>query len=75
MTVDLEQIPDAYDLSVTLLVPRINLPEQGREAPVKTVALLTTDRSSAFTGPSGVEGQLQTYDTLKVEGTARLVAF
>ena len=75
VTVDIEQVPDAYDLSVTLLVPIINLREQFGEAAVQTVAVLTTDRSSAFTGPGGVEGQVQSYETLSLEGTAQRVAF
>jgi hypothetical protein len=75
VTVDIEQVPDAYDLSVSLLVPIINLRGQTGEASVQTVAVLTTDRSSAFTGPGGVEGQVQTYETLSLQGTARRVAF
>lgn len=75
VTVDIEQVPDAFDLSLTLLVPIINLREEFGEASIQTVAVLTTDRSSAFTGPGGVEGQVQSYETLVLAGTAQRVAF
>ena len=75
VTVDIEQVPDAFDLSLTLLVPIINLREEFGEASIQTVAVLTTDRSSAFTGPGGVEGQVQSYETLALAGTAQRVAF
>ena len=75
VTVDIQQVPDAYNLSVTLLVPAVNVPRQTGEISIQTVAVLTTDRSSAFTGPAGVEGQLQTYETLALSGMARAVAF
>ena len=75
VTIDIERVPDAYDRSVTLLVPIINVQEPGGEVAVQTVAVVTTDRSSALTGPRGVVGQAQTYETLCLEGTAQRVAF
>ena len=75
VTVDIQQVPDAYNLSVTLLVPAVNVPRQTGEISIQTVAVLTTDRSSAFTGPAGVEGQLQAYETLALSGMSRSVAF
>ena len=56
-------------------MPIINIQEPGGEVAVQTVAVVTTDRSSAFTGPRGVVGQVQTYETLCLKGTAQRVAF
>lgn len=75
VTINLQQVPDAYSLSVTLLVPAINVPVQTGQTALQTLAVLTTDRNSAFTGPAGVEGQLQTYEAFALSGTARTVAF
>ena len=75
VTVALEQVPDAYTLSVTLLIPQINLRDPNRTASLETLAVLTTDRSSAFTGPAGVEGQLQSYEARVLTGTASRVDF
>lgn len=73
VTVTLEVISDLHTLTVTLLVPQINL-DGGNESPLSTLAILTTDRTS-IGGPGLVEGQLQTYEAVALEGTARLVAF
>lgn len=60
-------------LTVSLLVPQINLNE-GDESPLSTPAILTTHRTS-IGGPGLVEGQVQTYEVVALEGTASLVAF
>jgi hypothetical protein len=73
VTVTLEVIPDLHTLTVTLLVPQINL-DESNESPLSTLAILTTHRTS-IGGPGLVEGQLQTYEAAALEGTARLVAF
>ena len=73
VTVTLEVIPDLHTLTVTLLVPQINL-DESNESPLSTLAILTTHRTS-IGGPGLVEGQLQTYEAVALEGTARLVAF
>ena len=73
VTVTLEVIPDLHTLTVSLLVPQINLNE-GNESPLSTPAILTTHRTS-IGGPGLVEGQLQTYEVVALEGTASLVAF
>jgi hypothetical protein len=75
VTVALEQIPDAYDFSVTLLIPRINLRDPNRTASLATLAILTTDRSSALTGPTGVEGQVQSYEARVLMGMASRLDF
>jgi hypothetical protein len=73
VTVTVEEIPDLHTLTVSLLVPQINLNE-GNESPLSTPAILTTHRTS-IGGPGLVEGQLQTYEVMALEGTASLVAF
>jgi hypothetical protein len=73
VTVTLEVIPDLHTLTVSLLVPEINLNE-GNESPLSTLAILTTHRTS-IGGPGLVEGQLQTYEVVELEGTASLVDF
>jgi hypothetical protein len=73
VTVTLEVIPDLHTLTVSLLVPQINLTE-GNESPLSTPAILTSHRTS-IGGPGLVEGQLQTYEVVALEGTASLVAF
>ena len=74
VTVALEQVPDAYDFSVTLLIPQINLRDPNRTASLETLAVLTTDRSSLI-GPAGVEGQVQSYEARVLMGTASRVEF
>lgn len=73
VTVTLEVIPDLHTLTVTLLVPQINL-DQGNESPLSTLVILTTHHTS-IGGPGLVEGQLQTYEAVALEGTASLVKF
>lgn len=73
VTVTLEVIPDLHTLTVTLLVPQINL-GGGTESPLSTRAILTTHHTS-IGGPGLVEGPLQTYEAVALEGTASLVQF
>lgn len=73
VTINLRQVPDAYSLWVTLLVPAVNVPQSGQAA-LQMLAVLTTDRTSII-GPAGVEGQLQSYEARALSGTARTVAF
>ncbi|HEX2181706.1 MAG TPA: hypothetical protein VHH10_05435 [Rubrobacteraceae bacterium] len=73
VTVTLEVNPDRHTLTVTLLVPQINL-RGGTESRLSTLAVLTTHRTS-IGGPGLVEGPLQTYEAVALEGTARLVQF
>jgi hypothetical protein len=73
VTVTLEVIPDLHTLAVSLLVPQINL-RGGTESPLSTLAILTTHHTS-IGGPGLVEGPLQTYEAVALEGTASLVNF
>lgn len=72
VSVTLEQIPDLHTLTLTLLIPAINL--GGQEQRFKTVAILTTQRTS-IGGPGLVQGALQTYRTVALNGAARNVEF
>ena len=74
VTVLIEQVPDSHVVYLTLLLPTIYLPDESREFPVETIAIVTTHKTP-FTGPRGsVNGlQVDTYDTLALKGTARLI--
>lgn len=74
ITVTLEQTPDLQTITLTLLIPTINLSPEARESPIETAAIITTELTS-IGGPNLVDGQLQIYDTLALQGIARLVNF
>jgi len=69
-TVTIEQIPDLRIVTLTLIVPGVNLPTNRRQIPIKTIAIETTNATS-IGGPALVKGPLQTYQILELEGTAR----
>ncbi len=56
--------------SLTLLLPIVQLSSQVRELPIQTLAILS--RRAVFVNPNAPL-QLQTYDTLSLSGTAKLV--
>jgi hypothetical protein len=72
VTVTLEQIPDLRTVTLTLLLPTINL--EGTECPFQTQAIITTHKTS-IGGPDLVKGVLQTYRIKALRGIARLVVF
>lgn len=57
--------------SLSLLVPTVELPPESLEAAIQTLAILS--RRLVFVAPGA--GQLQTYKTLNLSGTAQLVQF
>ncbi len=69
VTVGLQEIPDEPLVKLTLLVPPVNL-GQATEAAVETIAIISTDRQAALTAEPP-EGQLVTYKTFALSGTAR----
>jgi hypothetical protein len=73
VSVTLEVIPDLHTLTLSVLIPQINLKGE-TESPLSTLAILTTHLIS-IGGPGLVEGPLQTYEVVALEGTARLVDF
>jgi hypothetical protein len=74
VSVDLEYAPDLRTVSLTLVVPQVNLRGNAVEAHVHTIAILTTHRTS-IGGPGLIVGQVETYRTLRPRGLARLVDF
>ncbi|MBR8840080.1 MAG: hypothetical protein DSM106950_40330 [Stigonema ocellatum SAG 48.90 = DSM 106950] len=69
--------PDAdtgKEVRLTLLLPTINLPSSLKN-PIKTEAILTTKRTPVRGGSPILEGQLETYQTLRLTGTASKVDF
>jgi hypothetical protein len=73
VTVTIEAVPDMRAVTLTLLLPAINLPER-RESPVETIAIVTTSLTS-IGGPRLVKGQIQSYQTINLTGEAQAVDF
>ncbi len=73
VSVDLANRPDQDTLILVLVVPTVNLDDSGT-AKIRTFAVLTTHRTS-IGGPDLVDGQLQTYKTVNLRGTASQVDF
>ena len=74
VTVTIEEIPDLRTVTVTLLVPQVNLPQDTKQSPFETDAVYTTNHTT-IGGPSLAQGQLKSYKTVKVSGIAQQVAF
>jgi hypothetical protein len=68
----LETIPDLWEVTLTLLVPEINLIGGGAATPIATVAIITTHHTT-IGGPGLVQGALQTYEVVALQGTAQFV--
>jgi hypothetical protein len=73
VTVTIEAIPDARSVTLTLLLPAINLPPSG-ESPVETLAIVTTSLTS-IAGPRLIVGQIQSYYAIELTGQAQVVDF
>ena len=69
VSVVLENVPDLHRIMLSLAVPSANKPDNMRSIPVKTFAVRTTNRTS-ISGEGGVEGQIQTYETIALDGNA-----
>jgi hypothetical protein len=72
VTVTLEDVPDAFTRTVTLVVPTVRV-AMGEQVEFSTIAIETTDRSGAFVPPPGPAGVLQTYQIHQLRGTAQFV--
>jgi len=72
VTVTLEYIPDLHTVTLTLILPAINV--EGTGTIFQTYAILTTHLTS-IGGPELVKGVLQTYRMKTLRGTARTVIF
>jgi hypothetical protein len=71
VSVTLRARPDLDTLNLTLLVPDVNL-QDGAARSISTLAILITHHTT-IGGPNLVEGPLQTYEVVALEGTARFV--
>lgn len=74
VTVTLEFAPDAFVRTFTLVVPRVR-GENASSTGFSTFGFETVDRSSAFVGPAGASGVLQTYQLHELSGVAQVVQF
>ena len=74
VTVDVAFVPDLETVTFSLFVPAVNLRNGAAEAPVEIIGLLTSARTS-IGGPGLVQGQLKTYQTIPLAGTAKVVDF
>jgi len=73
VTVRLEDTPDLEGLDFTLVVPRVNV-DDSREGPVATFGFWTRQRTT-IGGPDLVEGQVESYATVQLTGTAQRLDF
>ena len=71
VTVDVDVVNDGPTTSVTLLVPTVNLAD-ATERKLRTVAIVTTS-ANTIGGPGLVVGQVQSYKSVTLRGTARAV--
>jgi hypothetical protein len=72
VTVTLETVTDLRTVTLTLLVPAINLDGSAKE--FKTIAIRTTNKTT-IGGGSFVKGVVQFYEVIDLKGTANSVVF
>lgn len=73
VSVYVDAAPDAWARTITLVLPDINLTGEDETA-FTTFAVVTTHHTN-IGGPDFVEGQLQDYEIISLEGTASAVMF
>ncbi|MEA2686675.1 MAG: hypothetical protein QOE93_1870 [Actinomycetota bacterium] len=71
VTIDVDGVEDGPTVTATLVVPTVNMGDS-RERKLRTIVLLTTS-ANTIGGPGLVEGQVQTYKSTAVRGTAKAV--
>jgi len=74
ITVTLKNLPDEHALTLTLLLPQINLVPKENKTSFTTKAIVTTHRTS-IGGPDLIKGALQTYHIEALIGKASEVNF
>jgi hypothetical protein len=72
VTVTLDDVPDAFTRTFTLVVPLVRTRTQD-EVEFAALGIETTHRSGAFVPPPGPAGVLQTYRVHQLSGVARFV--
>lgn len=70
VTVTLETVPDLHVVTLTLLLPAINL--DGSEREFKTIAIRTISKTS-IAGERLIKGAVQSYEAIDLKGTAKSV--
>jgi hypothetical protein len=71
VSVTLAVVPDVSTTTFSILLPAITLPASNRQA-FRTVGITTVTKTTIAGPPVGVQ---QTYTTVALRGTARLVVF
>jgi hypothetical protein len=71
VTVTLESVPDLHTITLTLLLPSIQMPEDG-DAEFDTLAIRTAHHTTIAGPPSGAG---QSYGAIDLHGVAKSVAF
>jgi hypothetical protein len=66
-----EAVSDEEETMLTLLLPTVNLVEATEQA-FETLAIITTQRGS-IAGPGLLNGAVQRYNVVKLEGKAQFV--
>ena len=74
VTVSLQNLPDAFIRTFTLLVPTIRV-KPGGETEFDTLGIEATDRSGSFVPAPGPAGVLQTFRVHQLHGNAQQVDF
>jgi hypothetical protein len=69
VTALVESAPDRHTISISVTVPEANRPSSAKSIEVNTFAVLSTKRTS-IGGPALVEGQIQTYTVVPLQGNA-----
>lgn len=73
VSVVIEQVDDGYERYLTLLVPEVNPDENGADVPISTLAIFT-DHLTSIGGPGLVNGAIQRYEVVELEGVAQFSA-
>ena len=71
VTVTLDTVPDLHTITLTLLLPSIQLPDDG-EAQFETLAIKTTNHTTIAGPPDGAG---QSYEAIALHGVAKSVTF
>ncbi|WP_392533257.1 hypothetical protein [Nostoc sp. C117] len=73
VTVTIQRTVDTGSTTFSLLIPRVNLGQNYKSAPIETKGITTVNRFSVI--PAFNLGQTQTYTITPLKGTAQSVAF
>ena len=72
VTVTMDEVPDLHTITLTLVVPGMNL--DGNDGSMQTFALITTSLTS-IGGPRLVKGQLTRHEQIGLTGHAQAVEY